>query len=81
MAKKTFPSIWPLRRIDHVFVSPHFVVSAVKVPRDALLEVASDHLPVCVDLLLDQAPRAAEPAGNPTDEARMTKAHPRAALV
>ncbi len=49
---KTFASVMPLRRIDHVLVSRHFRVAGVTVPRDHATAVASDHLPVCADLTL-----------------------------
>jgi endonuclease/exonuclease/phosphatase family metal-dependent hydrolase len=40
----------PLWRIDHVFVDPVIEVRHVEVPDDALARVASDHLPLVVDL-------------------------------
>jgi endonuclease/exonuclease/phosphatase family metal-dependent hydrolase len=42
----------PLGRIDHVFVDPTIEVPRVDVPRDARAKVASDHLPLIVDLRL-----------------------------
>lgn len=42
----TFPSIWPVRRIDYVFVSPDLVPVAAFVPGGR----ASDHRPMVVDL-------------------------------
>ncbi|MEO7099509.1 MAG: endonuclease/exonuclease/phosphatase family protein [Luteolibacter sp.] len=48
----TFSSIRPLLRIDHVFLSHHFVVRSVDVPRTSTSAVASDHLPICVELAL-----------------------------
>lgn len=42
----------PLGRIDHIFVSSHFEAQRVEVPRNALTCVASDHLPVFVELKL-----------------------------
>ncbi len=50
--KPTFSSINPFLRLDHVFVSPHFVVNAVEVPGTPTAALASDHLPVCVELAL-----------------------------
>jgi endonuclease/exonuclease/phosphatase family metal-dependent hydrolase len=50
--RSTFTSVKPFRRIDHVFVSGHFRVDAVSVPRTATATIASDHLPVCVELSL-----------------------------
>ena len=51
-SKKTFPSRWPLFRIDYVFISSHFEVLAAHVPREPLVRNASDHLPLVVDLKL-----------------------------
>ena len=48
----TFSSMKPLIRIDHVFVSPHFVVNQVEVPDDPTSVLASDHLPLAVELTL-----------------------------
>lgn len=48
----TFPSVLPLLRIDHVFVSDDVRVRAVEVPKSALSRRASDHLPLIVDLEL-----------------------------
>jgi endonuclease/exonuclease/phosphatase family metal-dependent hydrolase len=48
--RNTFTSWKPFRRIDHVFISDHFRVEAVSVPRTATAAMASDHLPVCVEL-------------------------------
>jgi endonuclease/exonuclease/phosphatase family metal-dependent hydrolase len=46
----TFTSARPVMRLDHIFVSPHFEPLAVVVPRNDLTRVASDHLPLMVDL-------------------------------
>lgn len=46
---KTFPSGFPAIRIDHVFVSPHIRVTAVKAAFSPLARMASDHLPLIVD--------------------------------
>lgn len=51
----TFSSVKPLLRLDHVFVSRHFEVKAVEVPRTPTSNVASDHLPVCVELSIRQS--------------------------
>jgi endonuclease/exonuclease/phosphatase family metal-dependent hydrolase len=48
--RPTFPSRFPLFRIDHVFVNDLFDVQAVYVPRGDLARMASDHLPLIVDL-------------------------------
>jgi len=51
--KRTWFSHYPLSRIDHVFVGRHVNVLGVDVPRSALAGVASDHLPLVVDLSLE----------------------------
>jgi endonuclease/exonuclease/phosphatase family metal-dependent hydrolase len=48
----TFSSWRPLLRIDHVFISRHFVVNAVELPDTPTAKTASDHLPLCVELTL-----------------------------
>jgi endonuclease/exonuclease/phosphatase family metal-dependent hydrolase len=47
---RTFSSIQPFMRIDHVLISPQFEVTGVRVPRNDLTRVASDHLPLVIDL-------------------------------
>ncbi len=47
---RTFSTIKPFMRIDHVMLSPHFEVTGVNVPRNDLTRVASDHFPLVVDL-------------------------------
>jgi endonuclease/exonuclease/phosphatase family metal-dependent hydrolase len=49
-ARATWPSLRPLLRIDHLFVSPSLRVAHCDVPRDALSRVASDHLPLVAEL-------------------------------
>jgi endonuclease/exonuclease/phosphatase family metal-dependent hydrolase len=46
----TFSTVRPLVRIDHIFVSRHFKPTQVRVPRNHLTRVASDHLPLIVEL-------------------------------
>jgi endonuclease/exonuclease/phosphatase family metal-dependent hydrolase len=50
--RNTYPSRFPFVCIDHVFHSPDLAVTAVGVPRTRLTRVASDHLPVIVDIAL-----------------------------
>ncbi|HMP61945.1 MAG TPA: EEP domain-containing protein [Phenylobacterium sp.] len=45
----TFPSVMPVLRIDHIFVSDEIKVEDVFAPYDALTRVASDHLPLVMD--------------------------------
>jgi endonuclease/exonuclease/phosphatase family metal-dependent hydrolase len=57
---RTFPSRLPVLRIDHVFVSPSVEATGVFAPDTALARVASDHLPLVVDLtVLTPPPRQA----------------------
>ena len=46
----TFPSTFPVLPIDHIFVSEAVGVVAVRTPLDPLTRLASDHLPLVVDL-------------------------------
>jgi endonuclease/exonuclease/phosphatase family metal-dependent hydrolase len=46
----TFPTRWPLLRIDHVFIGEDVEVQRVEVRRGPLERLASDHLPLVVDL-------------------------------
>ena len=50
--RPTFSSVKPLLRIDHVLVSPHFTVENVDLPETPTALIASDHLPLCVELNL-----------------------------
>jgi endonuclease/exonuclease/phosphatase family metal-dependent hydrolase len=52
----TFPSSFPVLRIDHVFVSPRIRVTKVQTAMFPLARVASDHLPLVIDFeILAQA--------------------------
>ncbi len=50
LPKKTWPSIYPVMGLDHLFVSADLVVTGVKAPSTDLTRLASDHLPLVVDL-------------------------------
>jgi endonuclease/exonuclease/phosphatase family metal-dependent hydrolase len=45
----TFPSAFPVLRIDHCFVSASITVTGVQAPFSPLARMASDHLPLVVD--------------------------------
>jgi endonuclease/exonuclease/phosphatase family metal-dependent hydrolase len=47
---KTFSTLQPLVRLDHVFLSAGFLVERVQVPRTHLTEISSDHFPLVVDV-------------------------------
>lgn len=51
----TFPSRWPLLRIDHVFAHGDIEVVSARPLRTQIARVASDHLPLSVDLKLPNA--------------------------
>jgi endonuclease/exonuclease/phosphatase family metal-dependent hydrolase len=55
VARPTFSAQRPFLRLDHMFVSRHFRVLAVDVPRGEFFRKVSDHLPLCVDLILGDA--------------------------
>jgi endonuclease/exonuclease/phosphatase family metal-dependent hydrolase len=57
-AARTWSGRVPLRRIDHVFVSEDLRVAGAHVPRSRLTRVASDHLPLVVELLLPRMDRS-----------------------
>lgn len=48
--RPTFPAGFPVLRIDHVFTRGQIIVRRVEVIRNNLTRVASDHLPLVVDL-------------------------------
>jgi endonuclease/exonuclease/phosphatase family metal-dependent hydrolase len=48
--RPTFPSRFPLLRLDHILVSEHFDVGSATVLADPLCRRASDHLPLLVTL-------------------------------
>jgi endonuclease/exonuclease/phosphatase family metal-dependent hydrolase len=61
--RPTFTARRPRRRLDAVLVSPGLRVTGSAVRRDDVTRRASDHLPVVVDLALDDADDAGEGAG------------------
>ena len=55
LVRPTFPAIWPLVRIDHVFVTPRLRVVGATVPASLMARVASDHRPLLADVALADA--------------------------
>jgi endonuclease/exonuclease/phosphatase family metal-dependent hydrolase len=51
----TFSGRYPTVRIDHIFIDESIKVKKVKVAMSSLARVASDHLPLIVDLEIDGA--------------------------
>jgi len=50
--KRTWPSRFPLMRLDYIFVSPDVQINNISVPRSHLTRSASDHLPVIAEIAL-----------------------------
>lgn len=50
--KNTWPSRYPLMRIDHMFITPDISVEGITVPLDELSRMASDHLPLTATVRL-----------------------------
>jgi endonuclease/exonuclease/phosphatase family metal-dependent hydrolase len=46
---KTFPSVWPLLRLDRIYLSQQLRLRRAFTDRSPLARAASDHLPVVVD--------------------------------
>lgn len=53
---RTWFSRYPISRLDHIFLSPDITVSGVAVPRTTLDQIASDHLPLVVQMSLPDGP-------------------------
>ncbi|HEY5956957.1 MAG TPA: endonuclease/exonuclease/phosphatase family protein, partial [Polyangiaceae bacterium] len=51
----TFPALFPVVRIDHVFLSDNLAARHVEVPAHISARLASDHRPLVVDLLPSEA--------------------------
>lgn len=52
--RRTFPSGFPVFRIDHIFVSSQISVGSVDTYRSVKSRAASDHLPLVADLIVDR---------------------------
>ena len=53
---RTWFSRYPVSRLDHIFLSPDITVSGVTVPWTMLDQIASDHLPLLVQMRLHDGP-------------------------
>ena len=51
---KTWFAGYPLMRIDHICVTEEFGVHAINTAHTALARMASDHLPIVVDVKLEK---------------------------
>ena len=65
----TFPSNFPVLRIDHVFCSPRIRCTKVQTAMFPLARVASDHLPLVVDFDILPASSAAAAVSSPSEAA------------
>jgi endonuclease/exonuclease/phosphatase family metal-dependent hydrolase len=50
--RATFASWFPVRRIDHIFISQHLFPKVVRVPMDFESRMVSDHLPLYAEVVL-----------------------------
>jgi endonuclease/exonuclease/phosphatase family metal-dependent hydrolase len=48
--RATFPSRYPLMRLDHIFVTDDLIVKKAAVLENRLTRVASDHLPLLAEI-------------------------------
>jgi endonuclease/exonuclease/phosphatase family metal-dependent hydrolase len=60
--RPTFPSSFPILRLDRIFVGPAVRVLGCEVLDGALVRLASDHRPVVLDLAFEAAARRPPPA-------------------
>jgi endonuclease/exonuclease/phosphatase family metal-dependent hydrolase len=65
--RSTFIGRFPTARIDHVFVDSELEVGDVTVPESELARVASDHLPLVVDVRIPARGMATTSPGEPSD--------------
>lgn len=64
--RATFPAYLPVLPLDHVFVSPSVEVLGTEVVRTELTRVASDHLPLSIDIRLGPPEGTADATGEGT---------------
>jgi endonuclease/exonuclease/phosphatase family metal-dependent hydrolase len=60
VGRATWPSRWPILRLDRIYTSRVVSIEEVSVARTPILRVASDHLPIVVDV---EVPALALPLG------------------
>jgi endonuclease/exonuclease/phosphatase family metal-dependent hydrolase len=48
--RRTYPGIFPILHLDHIYYEGRVEVIKVSMPRDRLTLLASDHLPLVADL-------------------------------
>jgi endonuclease/exonuclease/phosphatase family metal-dependent hydrolase len=50
--RRTYPGIFPILHLDHIYYAGHVEIVGVELPRTRLSLVASDHLPLVADIRL-----------------------------
>jgi endonuclease/exonuclease/phosphatase family metal-dependent hydrolase len=50
--RRTYPGVFPLLHLDHIYYAGHLEIVGVELPRTRLSLVASDHLPLVADIRL-----------------------------
>ena len=50
--RRTYPGIFPILHLDHIYYAGHLEIVGVELPRTRLSVVASDHLPLVADIRL-----------------------------
>jgi endonuclease/exonuclease/phosphatase family metal-dependent hydrolase len=48
--RRTYPGVFPLLHLDHIYYAGHVEVVGIELPRTRLALVASDHLPLVADV-------------------------------
>jgi endonuclease/exonuclease/phosphatase family metal-dependent hydrolase len=48
--RRTYPGVFPLLHLDHIYYAGHVEVVGIELPRTRLALVASDHLPLVADI-------------------------------
>ena len=48
--RRTYPGVFPVLHLDHIYYDGHVEVSALELPRTRLSLIASDHLPLVAEL-------------------------------
>ena len=51
--KRTYPAIFPVMHLDHVYYDPQLAVERVALHRSKTSLIASDHVPLVVDFKLE----------------------------
>ncbi len=52
--KRTYPGMWPMVHLDHIYVAGGVQVEKVSLPRTRLTLMASDHLPLVADIRMPE---------------------------